>query len=251
MTNNFGFVNEDEMANGLNNKKVSELSQNLKHMMKNLFGALDDEKEVTCVKTEEPIKPDIIIQYDGKEINVSLKSGGAEIVHEEHIDSFVNFLKEQGISKNTIDTILYFQFGDGTLDGTGQNRMPYEKLMYLLASRIRKANYELNSNKDFILKFVERCVFKGAKPENLAADYIYHGSVYYGNVVGKKELLFYVQNKEWQWYKSLHIGPLMIKPHARYVDRPIISEKRRHQVDVSWPKFYAVLDYISRRYSVI
>lgn len=245
---NHGILKEDEIVIHLHNKKISELTNNCSHLMKTIFGALDENEIIQCTKTEGSIKPDFCITYKGITKTVSMKSGRSNIVHQEIIKNFVLFLRSLGVSTKTQQTILLYQFGDGTLDGSGKERMSYERLRFLLADRIKEANDELNKDKNFIIKVVEHCVFKGAVPGALEADYLYHGDYEFGLAVSKSQVIKHIKRKNWDYMNNLHIGPLHIRPSARYIGREIVSEIRRHRVECFWPNLKEDIDYIARRY---
>lgn len=137
MATNHGFLKEDEMVVHLNNKKLKDLTNNCRNLIKELFGALDDDALIACTKTEGSVKPDLIIECNGKTRYLSMKSGRSEIVHQEIVKNFVLFLRSLGVSKRTQQTILLFHFGDGTMDGSAKERMSYERIRMLLADRIK------------------------------------------------------------------------------------------------------------------
>ena len=248
MGTNHGLLKEDEMVIHLNNKKVKELTNNCAYLIKELFGAVDENETITCQKTEGSVKPDLIIECKGQTRFVSMKSGRSEIVHQEIIKNFVLFLRSLGVSKRTQQTILLYHFGDGTMDGSAKERFPYEKLRLLLAQRIKEANDELNKDRDFILKVVNRCVFDGAIEDAPRADAIYHGDYEFGMLVSKKQVEKHIKRKTWDYLNNLHIGPLHLRPSARYIGREIVSEKRRHRLECFWPHLKDDIDYIARRY---
>lgn len=247
MPTNHGFLREDEMVHHLNNKKVKELNNNLYHMMQELYGVLDEEEVITCYKTEDFIKPDFVIIYKGETRYVSMKSGRSEIVHSESIKTFILFLRSLGISKETQRTVLYHHYGDGTLDGSGKERYNYDKLRYILSERIAKANEEFHDIK-IIMAVIERCVFLGTKDNAVPIDCLYHGDFEFGTVATKKQIIKHLKRKKWDYIQNLHIGPLMIRPHARYVGTEIKNEKRRQTVECNWINLYSDIDYISKRY---
>ena len=86
MPTNHGFLREDEMVYHLDKRKVKDLSNNLYHMMQELYGVLDEEEVITCYKTDDFIKPDFVIIYKDEARYVSMKSGRSEIVHSECSD---------------------------------------------------------------------------------------------------------------------------------------------------------------------
>ena len=230
-------------------KKAKELSPNLRAMMEKLFGIVDPEKKIKCKKTQNYIKPDILITHMKKEVGVSIKHGRAQVLHEEQIKSFILFLRENGISNRTQQTILLFQYGDGTNTGTGTKRYSGDELKILLKERIEQANKELNSNKDFIIKFMNRIAFDGVDPDAKKADAIYYGDVEDGVVVTRRQMEKHISLKDWNYTPSIHIGPISITPCARYVKRPVKDDKKRHFVSCYWAHFAADMDYIAKRYN--
>lgn len=248
MHKNIGFFKEEELIIGFNYKSIGELTNNGKHVIKEIFGHINDNNKIKCTAVEDYQKPDFCISIGEEKHYVSMKSGRSNIVHQEYVVPFCKYLKERGISNRTLQTILLYQYGDGTLDGSAPVRMTYEKLRYLLRDRIKDANEELNKNKEFVLSIIDRAIFKGAKEENIEADYLYHGDFDYGIVVSKTQLFKHCLRRDWKWMDNLHIGPIQIRPHARYIGKEIKREKSRQRLEFYWANYYEDLDYISKRY---
>ena len=247
MPTNHGFLREDEMVYHLDKRKVKDLSNNLYHMMQELYGVLDEEEVITCYKTDDFIKPDFVIIYKDETRYVSMKSGRSEIVHSECIKDFVLFLRSLGVSRETQKTVLYYHYGDGTLDGTGKERYDYDKLRYLLHDRIAKANEEFH-NIDIIMSVIERCVFTGTRSNAIPIDALYHGYFEFGTVATKKQIIKHLKRKKWDYIQNLHIGPLQLRPHARYVGTTIKNERKRQTLECYWTNLLSDIDYISKRY---
>ena len=64
-----GILKEQEMIYALNNKKISELSNNLRNLLRTLYGVLDDNEIVTCEKVDDAFKTDFVITYKGVNSN--------------------------------------------------------------------------------------------------------------------------------------------------------------------------------------
>ena len=245
-----GLVNEDKIVAELNNKKLSDLSNNMRHLIECLFCTVSNDTVIKCYKpTEANIKPDIIIECNNEKKYVSIKIGRAETVHNEIIDNFLNFLSLEGISQQTIETIRLFHFGDGTLDGSGCKRLSYHELVIQLKDRIRIANSELNMDIEFVKRIVRRCVFRGSCISNPEADAIYFGDSDYGVIATQTQVMKHLKRRGFDYYENLHIGPLLLRPDARYVDAPIVSERKRNRIVAYWPNLCADIEYISRRYN--
>ena len=248
MINN-GYLKEDEFVYFLDGKKAKDISPNLRTMMERLFGIVDPEKKISCKKTQDMIKPDIIIKHMKIEKAVSIKYGRTTVLHEEQIKPFILFLRENGISNRTQQTILLFQYGDGTNDGTGAKRYCADDVRAMMKDRIKEANEELNSNKEFVEKFMDRIAFDGVDPEARKADAIYYGDVEDGVVVTRGQMHKHLAKNNWDYYTSIHIGPINLTPCARYVNKPVTNEKKRHSIQCYWPKFASDMIYISNRYN--
>ncbi len=225
------------------------MNNNIRFLLRNLYGPLDEDEFVHCCKTDDSFKVDLIITYKGIVKNVSIKTGRAEIVHNEILNNFVAFLENEGISESTIRTIRLFHYGDGTIDGTGKNRMSYLEIASLLKDDIEQANSELNYRKEFVLKTIYHCVFKGAKKENPEIDAIYFGTKDYGIMATKKQIITHIRKRNFGFYENLHIGPLLLRPDARYSRKEIVDERKRNRIVLYWPNLNADIEYISKRYN--
>jgi hypothetical protein len=247
---NKGFYEETRMINALNNKKYKSLNNNLKCFLDETFGYgfIKKNDVMYASKVNGFYKSDISITVRNETKNVSIKSRKAEVIHEERIKSFILFLRSLGVSTETQKTILLHQYGDGTLDGTGTKRMCYEELHYVMSDRIKKANEELNSNKELVRIFVEHCLFIGVIENPVIADCVYHGTIEFGVCATREKIIKHVMRKNYNFYNNLHIGPILFRPHARYVDKVATDESRRHRVECYWPHLAEDIDYISTRY---
>lgn len=249
MSINKGLLKEDEFVYFLNRKKAGALSQNLRGMLESLYGIVDPKLTVYCRKTVDYIKPDIIIKHRSIEKAVSIKSGHSQVLHCEQIKPFILFLRGLGVSKRTQQTILLFLYGDGTMDGTGETRHSQEEVCELLKDRIAAANYELNKDIGLIEKFVDRIMFVGVNPEAIKADAIYSGDANEGFIITREQIMKHLSVKDWTYYHNLHIGPIFLNAGARYVNRPIKNEKKRHTIECYWPRFKLDMVYITKRYT--
>ena len=247
-----GFVAENAMINALNNKRVKELNDNLKNMLERLYGCLDEDEIVKCEKMTGFYKPDFIVTYKEKRKYVSMKTGNAVTVHEEQLSTFISFLHKNGYSRQSLDTIKLYQYGDGTTDGTGEKRMNWRETYETYSHRIRKANEEFNNNKIKIYKVVDRLLFQGVDVSAEPADAIYHGDVDKGVLITKESTEKYFAFKSWNQYDALHIGPFFLKPHSRFVGVPddrIKNEHLRHKIQINWANMKADMLYIDKYFS--
>lgn len=249
MAINNGPLKEDEFVYYMNVKKAKDLNPNLRSMMERLFGIIDLDKKVSCERTQNYIKPDVLIKHQRVTKGLSIKGGSSHVLHNEQIKTFILFLRSLGISSRTQQTILLFQYGDGTMDGTGNNRLTGQEVSFKLKDRIEEANKELNSSKEFVKKVIDRALFDGVDPEAKKADAIYHGDVHYGVIVTRQQMYKHIEKKDWKDTYCLHIGPLQLVPSARFAGTEIRNEKKRHIIQCCWPRLSDDFEYISKRYS--
>ena len=246
---NTAYELENAICQAINGKRFKQINGNLKTMLNYLFGEIGPLDKIGCRLTDNYIKPDLILTYKRKETYVSVKNGRATVLHGENIEAFVGFLESIGISKETRETILYYQYGDGTLDGSGSDRMNYHEVYNWLIERIKKANKELNDRVDTLEKVVDRVMFQGVDITAQPAEFIYYGDVDFGITISRRQIYTYLRRKSWHFYDNLHIGPVLLRAHARYSNRAILSDERRSKVTCYWANLGADLEYIGKRYA--
>lgn len=186
MSSNKGCANEALIAEALNGKTFSEINSNLQTMIKDIFGYQEEQEIIKCERVEGVFKPDISITYKGQTKYVSIKEGRANMVHGENIKPFILYLRAHGVSKKTQRTILLYHFGDGTMTGTGKQRLSSYDAKAWLHKEIKAANMELNNNRELINDFLERAMYQGIDESAPNVDYIYFGTPEYGVTVSKK-----------------------------------------------------------------
>lgn len=243
-----GIRNEQALIKAINGRTYDELSNNMKCLVDSIYEDIDPHSRFYAEKCDPRGKPDIMITLDSEVHFISVKTGQAEQVHMEDIKKFVLFLRERGISADTQKTILYFQYGDGTLDGTGAVRWSYEELLPRMSKLIEKANEELNKDKELVFAAMDRFVFKGNYKELPEADYIYHGSVNMGVICSKTQIIKHLKRRDFMYMKNLHIGPIQFRPYARFTDFKETHTEKRLVVAFKWVGMQADLDYITERY---
>ena len=250
MNTSIGIQNEEKFCETINGKTFAQLSENLQYFMFYLFPHMDKSRKFSCFQTENFIKPDICISQENELRFISLKYGQSETLHNENLKTFIEFLKECGISETTIDTYLLYHYGDGSKDGTGTRRMSSVEVRFMYDEQIRKMNEEFNHSKEFIKKFADRVMFQGVNPDASRAEYIYHGDVDYGVFCSRYQFMRHIEKKNWDFMQTcVHVGPFVLRPHARYSNKEIRNEDHRHTVVVNYPRFVQDLLYISSRYS--
>jgi hypothetical protein len=249
MSLNEGALNEERMILAINDKKFEELNPNLQTFIMQLFPELDKSKRLSCCHAEEYTKPDIVISQGPKRRYVSLKTGTSDTMHNEKIEPFIDFLKENGFDDYTIESFLLYHYGDGTTDGSGETRLGVFDVRKKYDERIRALNDAFNRSKDFIKKFADRVMFQGVNPLAMPADVIYHGNEEFGLYMSKYQFMRHVERKTWSYMEfSVHVGPFVIRPKARYPGREIKNDENRRIVVVNYPRIMNDIPWIRNRY---
>lgn len=250
MPNNLGIYNEDELVAAINNKKVFELSRNLKFIFCRIYGPLDEEEILHAERLNNFMKPDFWVEYKGNRKYISLKSGRATEVHQEKLETFVPFLRENGLSEESIKFFKEYCYADGTEDGTGKEAYDFPRLKLHYEKRIAKFNKELIDNPTLINKILYRCVFEGAIPNAIPADYIYFGNSEYGEIMSFKQLQKHMSYRTYSFMTNPHIGPLQFRAKIRGQARDPSKEYLRHCVQIWWANLEAEIHYIASRFSL-
>ena len=246
---NEGFLHEEKMVHNLNDKKYSELNPNLKNLIFELFGNVEEDTLIKCELVHGFAKPDFLIQIEDEKRYVSMKSGNASIIHCGYLDNFVKILRGYDISEKTIETIVKFYHGDGTIDGSGGYEMSYKELLELLKDDIADANKELNSNPRLVLQLVNRFMFKGLNPDLPPADVIYHGDYKSGVMVTKSQVDSHIKRKNYSGLYNLHIGPLLIRPNHRYRENTKAGKNdESKRIVLDWAFIIDDMNYIHDHY---
>ena len=242
---NRGIKNEYNIVNAFNGKKISELSAFQKKIIFSIFDNVNENDVVHADICNRYSKPDIYLSIKNSVKYISVKSGKNDSMHFENIKTFILFLRKNGISTRVQKLILFFHYGDGTLNGTGKKRFDFETLSSKYYRFIKEINVELNNNL-ILRKCLLRFVFCGIEGRTTFSDYIYHGNENYGVLVEKDELINYVLNKSYFYYKNIHIGPLVIQPYLRDVKRKSKNVFKRNIVQVKWYYLLSDLEKINK-----
>lgn len=249
MNPNIGVQNEEKFVNAINNKTYDELPKHLQYFLHYLFPEINKKKKFRCEMTTNFAKPDICISQESEMRFVSLKYGQSETVHNESILTFVQFLRNNGISEDTIKMYLLYHYGDGTTDGTGKHRLSSVEVRFHYKNEFEKLNEELNKDKEFVKKFADRVMFQGVNKLANRADYIYHGDTEYGVFMSRSQLMERIDHKSYGFMtECVHIGPFVVRPHARYSNKPIRSIEHRQTVAVNYPRIVQDIMYIFPKY---
>lgn len=249
MQKNQGMSKENHTIFNLDGTKIKDLGKQERYLLRCIYGELEDEEMVRCETIDNGYKPDFYIIYKGIKKYVSFKTGHTTTIHQEYLSTFVDYLKEEGISDESISAFLLFFYRDGTDDGSGKVKMLIKEIVEKHPGKAKRLNIELNYSKDFIKRFIERVLFVGREKTNPSADYIcYWQENDKPIVVNKKQIMAHISRKEWDYMDNPHIGPVQFRPHILYKKGNEFRDKYAGRIDFWWSNFSDDLDYIERFY---
>lgn len=230
--NTSGFENEDELIEYLNSKKIKDLNSNMKDFIFFIFGNIDEENIIQATSGKSGQKPDMIITINNVIKRISIKKGTGNSVHQEKVDVFVEFLESINISNETINKLLKFHWGDGTIDGTGSQRISSSDYKQQFPEEIEMINKEFNKEKN-IKEFIYRFIMQGKSDDYDIVDALYYGNVNEGHWASKDEIIEYVVNNIFN-LNSIHFGPLTYQIWNRCLNFNPNTENRRRVMQVKW-----------------
>lgn len=232
---NSGLENEKQIIEELFGKRFMQLSPFWRDTVKKIFPEVRDEQIIIARKIPNMVgcKTDFELQVGHEYVNISVKSGKWPSIHQERINYFLEFLKEQSISQETMNFIAFYLYADGTVDGSGDEKMTTEEIKALYMDRIQKANEEIN-NINFIKKILFRALIKGRKESRKEIDYLYYGDSHSGLLVSKEQIMEAIPYKNTSNYKCLHCGPLIFINKDKQFNRTRNKDDSNY-LQLKWP----------------
>ena len=119
--NSAGFDNEREISSALNNHLYDSINPNLRHFLDDMFkGYSLNGKWVHATTISQRMKPDFYVTVDGVPEGryVSVKMGSGNSLHQESLESLVNFLESKNVPESIIEDLRRYHWSDGTVDNT-------------------------------------------------------------------------------------------------------------------------------------
>lgn len=246
---NPGLFKENQIVFKLDKAKVKDLGRQERHLLRSIYGELDDEEEVRCEIVDNYQKPDFYLIYKGDKKYVSFKTGKTVTIHQEYLDSFIMYLKELKIPQETIDDFFFFFYRDGTYDGSGGEKIVMKELVEANPEKADKFNAVINTNKKVVTAVVDRLLFKGREDTNISAEYIcYWREKDAPIVVNKKQIMHHIEKRDWDYMDNPHIGPFQFRPHILYAKGDAYRDKYHKRIDFWWSNLLSDLEYISMFY---
>lgn len=232
MKNN-GIRNEYIFIEKINNRKLNELSFLLQELILFLFPNIKQDSIIKCYKNIEYEKGDICIKVGYKIKYISIKMGHRNSVHCETLKKFKKFLKSININKNIINEIVRYQYGDGTLDGSGKVRKSVSEYKLENKNTISIINKELN--KLYVLKkIINRFIIQGTQWHTHKIDLLIYGTVEDFFFITPKEIYSYILSKKDIESSAIHFSCLTYQPMSRVLDFNEKMEYMRNWIQIKW-----------------
>ncbi|MFA5649195.1 MAG: hypothetical protein WC951_12935 [Bacteroidales bacterium] len=233
--NNNGHENEVNIISVLNRKTINELPKHFNVWLIKLFKEHD--KPMFVYKLNNHQKADIGIKVNRTTKYISIKSGANNSFHSEPIEYFIPFLRSIGVREHTLKTIVFFHYGDNTLDGTGQTRFTSREMRRTMNKFFKLASKELSETK-IIKEVIMRTIIKGRFAENVEIDGIYHGTAEAGFFLPKNLIYKILLREKYVRYNgTINIKFLSYQPGCRNLySTPGAEEKRGNSV-IKWRSF--------------
>lgn len=234
---NTGLTNEKEFINSINNKKIDQIeSEFLKYCLYTIFSIIKNDDIFYCRKIYGNKKTDLQISKNNEiSFFVSIKSGQSCSIHQQNVNDFVKFLYNIGVSKESLKFLLFYHFGDGTINGSGKQLLPLDEIKISYYKQIRKLNEEINSNK--IIRNVYKKVLIG---DDYPIDFIIYGNINFGYIISIKEIMSFVNNYNFDYISSIHFGPFIYQNYSRFS----LNKKRRVQMQLKWKSILSDIELI-------
>ena len=246
--NSDGFRNEINIERCLDFKLFEELNPNLQHFMMDVFKGYNLKgKRIHAIRSRVNVKPDFYLHVDDipKEVYVSVKKGSGNSVHQESLSSFVDFLKNLGATKDVIDSLKLFHYGDGTTNNTGRVRLSATQFVKNNPDVVVAPN-DFFSQQIVMDAIIERAVFSGALRGAPRAEYIYHGTAYSGVWASRDEIYDYIhQTLLTENRKGISVGPLTYQVWNRNLACSKNAEHKREQMQFKWANLCYILTQIT------
>ena len=232
MSLNTGINNEKEIAEHLNTHKIANLNDNLRAFVEDIFRPNATERNGSYISAQctnnNLYKPDIVVEFANRVNNISIKIGEGNSVHQEPIDSFVEYIRDElGASKVVIEALLYFHWGDGTLDGSApvSERKSAREIIKNQPEKIAIIQSFFNEHVDALL---ERFMSTGVARVS-HVDYVYYGDYMHADWHSIHEVY---ENLKSNPGDALSVGGLNFQTYGRSLNGK--DDARRKSIQLKW-----------------
>lgn len=233
--NNYGFKNEYEFVELFNHRYYSELDDNSKLFLKELFENVSDDEEIICWKNKFLQKADIYVKYKNCVKGISLKCGNDNSVHQESIECFRQYLEKIGIPYKIIEYYVSYQYGYMRDEN---NKIDFNKSLsskeykQFFQNELDEFNKRINKTR-IIIDMIDRFIVRG-RNSDYDIDALICGKVDDYVWILKYDLYDLILSKKCNEYTSPHIACLTIGPKKRNLGGNSNNPGDRYCVCVRW-----------------
>jgi len=225
-------MNEEKIRIAIDGKKYFELNENLKSFIKYVCPEITSLNNIRCHKIAGHNKCDLEIIIRNKAYKVSVKKGKANSVHQEPIESFIDFLENTyGISESLANDLRFFIWGDETLNGNGKkvDRKNATQLKKIYPDRIKNIHIFFENNKEDLIR---RFLLTGVDGDSI--DFIYYGDEIDGLWANKQTVSSIASDSSKNSRAVIPIGDLTFQAWNRALAKNTKSEHKRGQIQLKW-----------------
>lgn len=238
-----GFQNEDNIINYLNTTLFDDLNTIHQKFILNINKGKKPQK-ILARKYAGINKADIGIVIDDKEYLFSIKKGSGNSVHQEPLEEFITYLKEEVEEDDEFfESLRLFIWGDGTNNGTGkrENRIGSSEFKKIYPNHVLKIQNFLNKHKDVL---IDRFVISGVK-SNKSVDFLWYGDSIDGIMISKEDMLVIIKDAI---KKPISLGKLTFQAWNRNIKFDGKSEHKRGVIQLKWGTLKKdILDFYDRK----
>jgi len=241
-SNVHGFSNEQRIHEALHNAKCNELNPNLLKFIKTIFKDIENNDTLVCKRIGGVYKPDISISNGLETKYISIKSGRAHGIHQQPVEEYIKFLKQNfSISTSTTNDLRFFIWGDGTLDGTGKfkDRLEAKKIKKKYPEKVNSLKEFFGINKKKIISKVILGYNKKIQP-----NYLYYGDVNDGIVKNINNVINFLCNLSYESKGAIPIGRFTFQAWNRSMKGNPSTEKKLGHIQMKWGNMQKDLELI-------
>jgi hypothetical protein len=242
---NEGLEKEKEIIYFLNGKRYGELPKGLQQLLKALFQ--DPESEpLKAFQMPPKMKADCCLSIGEEKRFLSIKTGNGNSIHEENLATLVPFFREQGLNQHLLKTLVYYHYGDGTLNGHGEFRQTARELWHTFPKELAELVHALSEEKILRACF-SRFAFEGRTGIG-KVDAIYVGDTHDGVFATRQEIEKFIPHfRTPLTERGLCFGPLSYQPHSRNLSGLGYEEQFRDCAEIKWRSLDLDLGEIRKR----
>lgn len=230
-----GYQNEIDFINYLNNKKYKDVNILFQELLSKLYSNIEQEDIIVAYKYGRYAKVDIVININGVEKGISIKSGMCNSVHVEPIDKFVSFLENLGFKET--DKLQRYLYSDGTNNNTGVQRQSSEEYRLENYKNIEIINSDLSQYNNIL---TNRFLINSDVNYRVNVDAFIFGYLDDFLWVSKDEVLKYLAETK-IISNSVHVNNLFIQNWNKNLKYNPRYEYCRNYIQVKW---YSIFDDI-------